>query len=113
MTSPLQPVPLILAAIEQTRMLRLIYHNKERVIEPHDHGILNGSLQLLGYQVAGSSSRPLPNWLLMKTEEIIDLELLNRTFPGGRPTASGRHIKWEKLFIRVKPVSERTQTGAT
>jgi hypothetical protein len=104
---------LILAAIEQTRMLRLIYHNKERVIEPHDHGILNGSLQLLGYQVAGSSSRPLPNWLLMKTEEIIDLELLNRTFPGGRPTASGRHIKWEKLFIRVKPVSERTQTGAT
>ena len=44
MTSPLQPVPLICSAIEQTRMLRLIYHNKERVIEPHDHGILNGSL---------------------------------------------------------------------
>ena len=103
MTSPLQPVPLIVAAIEQTRMLRLIYHNKERLIEPHDHGILNGSLQLLGYQVAGSSSRPLPNWLLMKTDEIIDLELLDRTFPGGRPTASGSHIKWEKLFIRVKP----------
>jgi len=94
-------------------MLRLIYHKKERVIEPHDHGILNGSLQLLGYQVAGSSSRPLPNWLLMKTDEIIDLELLNRTFPGGRPTASGNHIKWQKLFIRVKPASERTQTGAT
>jgi len=113
MTSPLQPAPLILAAIEQTRMLRLIYHNKERVIEPHDHGILNGSLQLLGYQVAGSSSRSLPSWLLMKTEEIIDLELPDRTFPGGRPTASGSHIKWEKLFIRVKPVGERTQTGAT
>jgi hypothetical protein len=103
MTSPLQPVPLICAAIEQTRMLRLIYHNKERTIEPHDHGILNGSLQLLGYQVAGSSSRPLPNWLLMKTDEIIDLELLDRTFRGGRPTASGSHIKWEKLFTRVKP----------
>ena len=113
MTSPLQPVPLICAAIEQTRMLRLIYHNKERMIEPHDHGLLNGSLQLLGYQVAGSSSRPLPNWLLMKTDEIIDLELLDRTFPGGRPTASGSHIKWEKLFIRVKPAGERTQTGAT
>jgi hypothetical protein len=74
-------------------MLRLIYHNKERMIEPHDHGLLNGSLQLLGYQVAGSSSRPLPNWILMKTNEIIDLELLDRTFPGGRPTASGSHIK--------------------
>jgi hypothetical protein len=113
MTSPLQPVPLICAAIEQTRMLRLIYHNKVRMIEPHDHGILNGSLQLLGYQVAGSSSRPLPNWLLMKTDEIVDLQLLDRTFPGGRPTASGSHIKWERLFIRVKSASERTQTGVT
>jgi predicted DNA-binding transcriptional regulator YafY len=113
MTSPLQPVPLICSAIEQTRMLRLIYHNKERVIEPHDHGILNGSLHLFGYQVAGSSSRALLNWRLMKTDEIVDLELLDRTFPGGRPTASGSHIKWEKLFIRVKPASERTRTGAT
>ena len=66
-------------------MIRLIYHDKERILEPHDHGILNGSVQLLGYQVGGSSSRPLPNWLLMKTDEITDLELLNKTFPGGRP----------------------------
>jgi hypothetical protein len=113
MTSPLQPAPLILAAIEQTRMLRLIYHNKERVIEPHDHGILMAHSSWSGIRSPGSSSRSLPNWLLMKTEEIIDLELLDRTFPGGRPTASGSHIKWEKLFIRVKPVGERTQTGAT
>ena len=49
----------------------------------------------------------------MKTDEIVDLELLDRTFPGGRPTASGSHIKWEKLAIRVKPASERTRTGAT
>jgi len=88
-------------------MIRLIYHHKERVLEPHDHGILNGSVQLLGYQVAGSSSRPLPNWLLMKTDEITDLELLDQTFPGGRPTAIGNHIKWDKLFIRVKPARMR------
>jgi len=107
----LQPVPRIWAAIEQTRMIRLIYHDKERILEPHDHGILNGSVQLLGYQVGGSSSRPLPNWLLMKTDEITDLELLNKTFPGGRPTHSGNHIKWDALFIRVKPSAERTQAG--
>ena len=109
----LEPDPQLWTAIEQARLILLIYHRKSRILEPHDHGILNGSLQLLGYQVAGSSSRSLPSWLLMKTEEIIDLELLDRTFPGGRPTASGSHIKWEKLFIRVKPVGERTQTGAT
>jgi hypothetical protein len=57
----LQPVPLIWTAIEQTRMIRLIYHGKVRILEPHDHGVLNGSVQLLGYQIAGASSRPLPN----------------------------------------------------
>ena len=101
--SLLQPVPLIWTAIEQTRMIRLIYHQKLRILEPHDHGILNGSVQLLGYQVAGLSSRALPNWILMKADEITALTLLEQTFPGGRPTASGSHIKWDKLFIRVKP----------
>ena len=105
--SLLQPVPAIWTAIEQTRMIRLIYHQKERIVEPHDHGILNGSVQLLAYQVAGSSSRPLPNWVLMKTDEITHLELLDQTFPGGRPTATGNHIKWDKLFIRVKPAHMR------
>jgi hypothetical protein len=101
----LEPVPQIYTAIEQTRMLRLSYHGKERVVEPHDHGVLNGSVQLLGYQVAGASTRRLPNWLLMKTDEIVDLELLDQTFPGGRPTSTGNHIKWYKLFIRVKPAT--------
>lgn len=105
--SLLQPVPRIVTAIEQTRIIRLVYHHKERILEPHDHGILNGSVQLLGYQFAGSSSRPLPNWLLMKTDEISDVELLDQTFPGGRPTATGHHIKWDKLFIRVKPAPMR------
>ena len=101
----LEPVPQIWTAIEQARVLRLMYHGKERILEPHDHGILNGSVQLLGYQTTGSSSRPLPNWVLMKTDEIVNLELLDQTFPGGRPTATGNHIRWDKLFIRVKPAA--------
>jgi hypothetical protein len=99
----LRPDPEIWMAIEQRWMLRLVYHNKLRILEPHDHGILNGSVQLLGYQTDGSSSRPLPNWLLMKTDEIDEMQSLDQTFPGGRPTPSGRHVKWDVLFIRVKP----------
>jgi hypothetical protein len=86
-------------------MIRCVYHRKDRLVEPHDHGILNGSVQLLGYQIGGSSSRRLPNWLLMKTLEITDLALLDQTFSGGRPTASGKHINWDVLFIRVKPAT--------
>jgi predicted DNA-binding transcriptional regulator YafY len=99
----LEPVPLILTAIEEKRVIRLLYHQRLRIVEPHDHGILKGSVQLLGYQIAGASSRSLPNWLLMKTDEISVLTLLEQTFAGGRPTSSGNHIKWDKLFIRVKP----------
>ena len=74
----LQPNPLLWRAIEDRRMIRLLYHRRNRILEPHDHGILNGSVQLLAYQVGGSSSRPLPNWILMKANEIVDLELLAR-----------------------------------
>jgi hypothetical protein len=109
--SLLQPVPLIVQAIEETRMIRLMYHAKERILEPHDHGILNGSVQLLGWQTAGSSSRLIPNWLLMKTDEICELTLLDETFPGGRPTEKGEHIKWEVLFIRVRPAAEPLRAG--
>jgi hypothetical protein len=98
-----QPDPLLWQAIERRRMIRLVYHGKERLVEPHDHGVLNGAAQLLGYQVAGSSSRPLPNWILMMVQEMVDLELLEKTFAGGRPTASGKHLRWDTLFIRVKP----------
>jgi hypothetical protein len=108
----LQPNPLLWAAIEQRRMIRLLYHGRNRILEPHDHGILNGSAQLLAYQVGGSSRRPLPNWVLMKANDITDLELLDQIFPGGRPTASGKHLKWDKLFIRVKPSAAHPQAGS-
>jgi hypothetical protein len=110
--SLLQPVPLIVKAIEERRMIRLMYHDKKRILEPHDHGILNRSVQLLGWQTAGSSSRPIPNWLLMKTDEISEVTVLQETFPGGRPTDKGEHIQWDVLFIRVKPAAEPLRVGA-
>src|SRR6266566_1743272 len=53
----LQPDPVLWRAIEERRMIRLLYHRRLRIVEPHDHGILNGSVQLLAYQVGGSSRR--------------------------------------------------------
>jgi len=34
---------------------------------------------------------------------ISGIHLLNETFPGGRPTPSGKHHKWDQLFMRVGP----------
>jgi hypothetical protein len=94
---------LLRTAIEQTRLLRLRYRNKDRIVEPHDYGKHNGVIKLLTYQIGGSSSGPLPNWRWMETDLISNAQLLDQTFPGGRPTAAGKHHTWDKLFLRVKP----------
>lgn len=93
---------LLRTAIEQTRLLRLRYRDKDRIVEPHDYGQHNGLVKLLTYQVGGSSSGPLPNWRWMETSQISDAEMLEQTFPGGRPADSGKHHKWDRLFLRVK-----------
>ena len=98
---------LLRTAIEQTRLLRLRYRNKDRIVETHDYGDHNGAIKMLTYQVGGSSSGPLPNWRWMEAGLISDAELLDQTFPGGRPTVSGKHHKWDKLFLRVKPAGKK------
>jgi len=90
-------------AIKNTRLIQLIYKNRVRIVEPHDYGIHNGSVKLLSYQVGGTSSGPLPNWRWMEVSAMSDIQLLDQTFPGGRPKPSGEHHLWDELFIRVKP----------
>ena len=94
---------LLRTAIEQTRLLQLRYRKKARIVEPHDYGQHNGVIKLLTWQIGGSGSGPLPNWRWMEIDHISDAQLLDQTFAGGRPTPSGKHHTWEKLFLRVKP----------
>jgi hypothetical protein len=62
-----------------------------------------GSVGLVGCQVPGSNSLNLPSWRRTQMDRITEIHLLNQTSPSGRPTHSGKHYKWEKLFVRVKP----------
>jgi hypothetical protein len=94
---------LLRTAIEQTRLLQLRYRGKVRIVEPHDYGEYNGTIKLLTWQIGGVSSSPLPNWRWMETSLISDAQMLDQTFAGGRPTPSGKHHKWDRLFLRVKP----------
>jgi hypothetical protein len=77
--------PVIWAAIEQKRLIRFRYKNRERIVEPHDYGMHKGVIKLFGYQVGGSSSQKLPNWRWSEQDLISDLQLLDRTFPAGVP----------------------------
>ncbi|HEX3682249.1 MAG TPA: hypothetical protein VHU83_06875 [Bryobacteraceae bacterium] len=98
--------PLLWTAIKHRRLIRLFYKQRERIVEPHDYGIHNGVVKLLAYQVGGSSSGKLPNWRWMEENLISGIELLNTTFPGGRAAPSGKHHKWDKVFIRVESADE-------
>ena len=49
----------------------------------------------------------------MKVDEIEGIDPLGPTFPGGRPTPSGKHLKWTKLFIRVKPPDDEDPEGGS
>lgn len=99
---------LLRTAIEQQRLLRLRYKDKERVVEPHDYGVHNGVVKLFGYQVGGSSSQKLPNWRWMETALISEIQLLSQTFAGGRPISSGKHHQWDELFVRVRPAGQNS-----
>jgi hypothetical protein len=109
------PVPdpeldqLLRTAIERTRLLRLRYGGKDRIVEPHDYGIHNGIVKLLAYQIGGASSGRLPNWRWMETNLISGAELLDQTFSGGRGAESDKHHTWDKLFLRVRPAAPESR----
>jgi hypothetical protein len=97
---------LLRMAIEQRRLIRFTCRDKPRIVELHDYGIHKGAVKLLGYQVGGLSREPLPNWRWVQANSISDLDLVNHTFPGRRPKASGKHHQCNQIFIRVKPPEE-------
>jgi hypothetical protein len=93
---------LILTAIHQKRLLRFVYKEKIRVVEPQDYGIQKGAVHLFTYQLAGeSSSGTLPDWRKFAVQGISNIELLEESFPGSRAVPSQRHQEWDVLFGRV------------
>jgi hypothetical protein len=102
--------PVIYTAIEQRHLVRFLFKDKERIVEPHDYGIHGGVVKLFGFQTGGVSSQPLPNWRWFEISQVSNLEMLGQTFPGGRATKTGKHHNWDQLFIRVKKAdSQRRQ----
>ncbi len=92
----------ILTAIHGKRLLRFRYHDKHRIVEPHDYGIQKGIVNLFTYQTGGeSSSSRLPDWRKFAVLSMSSVELLDETFPGSRSVPSQRHQEWDVLFARV------------
>ncbi len=91
------------SAIANKQLLRFRYKGNERIVEPHDYGIQNGLIRLLCLQVGGRSSSPIPGWRLVDVDGIEDFEILDRHFRGSREVPSGKHHRWDEIFVRVEP----------
>src|SRR5579859_7844762 len=94
---------LLRAAIENKRLIRFEYKGNERVAEPHDYGVQNGTIRLLCWQVGGKSNGRIPGWRLVDVDRMEGCEILDRVFEGNREVQRGQHHSWDEVFIRVAP----------
>ena len=93
---------LLYSAIQNKRLMRFAYEDKERIVEPHDYGIQKNIARLLSWQLRGQSSGRIPGWRWFDVAKMHDLEILDTAFPGNREASSKRH-QWDQIFIRVAP----------
>jgi hypothetical protein len=90
-------------AITSKKLVEFMYNGHIRVIEPHVLGINGGITQFLGFQISGSSgSGGLPEWRRFDLPKMLDLKILDKSFPGGRPYLSGKDSSWD---IQITVVS--------
>jgi hypothetical protein len=91
-------------AIKTKAIVEFNYKGHQRVVEPHVLGISKGDLQILGYQVGGtSSSGGIPEWRRFDLSGMTSLAIADRKFPGRRPFPSGRHSSWDQEILIVAP----------
>src|SRR5580693_9111393 len=94
---------LLRSAIENKQLIRFVYKNNERIVEPHDYGVQNGIVRLFGWQVGGGSSGHVPGWRMFDVEGIRNCEMPDKCFAGNREAPTGKHHRWDEIFTRVKP----------
>ena len=93
---------LIVAAVEQRRLLKLAYTAGNRIVEPHVYGLDGKSRELLRcYQLAGeSASRERAGWKLLRTADVAAVEVLDVRFePRAGYNADDPAVR--KILVRV------------
>lgn len=71
-----------------------------RIAEPHLLGEHAGRIQMLVYQIGGSSSSgSLPHWRRVDLADVVDLRVLTDGFDGPR---TDRFPNWDRVITRVR-----------
>ena len=97
--------PLLWQAIEERRLIRLRYKNRERIVEPHDYGVQKGKEHVLVYQRRMSGrvpGRKPVGWRMFDVALIERCAVMEETFEGSRGAANQHHYAWDVLDARVE-----------
>ena len=92
-------------AIAGRRLLQLTYHDRVRVVEPHDYGVLKARTRVLVYQLRASGAagpKGITGWRLLDVDKIDECVVLDETFPGSRGLEHRQHQSWDVLYARVE-----------
>ncbi len=93
---------LITDAIANKNLIEFVYNDHSRLIEPHVLGVNNGVMQILGYQVGGSSTSGLVlEWRRFDLPKISRLQTSLKTFSGPRPLTSAKYRFWDQKIKSV------------
>jgi predicted DNA-binding transcriptional regulator YafY len=94
-----QVVALLHHAMQKLHRVSLVYEDRERVVEPHIHGInTQGHEMLSAYQVRGGSRSNDPvGWKTFQLDKMRDLIVLDETFTGPRR----EYNPADKSFVHV------------
>ena len=91
---------MISAAIAERHLVAFVLHGLARVAEPHLLGEHAGRMQMLVFQVAGSSSSgSLPHWRRVDLVDVMELRVLPDRFAGSRTDS---YPAWDRVIARVK-----------
>jgi hypothetical protein len=100
---------LIVAAIEQRRLLKLAYSAGNRIVEPHVYGADGDAREYLRcYQVGGESlSHERYGWKLLREDEIDRVEVLDVRFEP-RPDYRPDDPVIREVYARLEPAGAHT-----
>jgi hypothetical protein len=90
-------------AITNKRLIRFTYQGAQRVAEPHDYGLRDGTDWVLVYQreKAGREDDTSRGWRSLETSKIQDCIVLDDSFSGTREKPDQQHLRWDVLYARV------------
>lgn len=92
----------ICRAIRERRVIRFLYNDDLRRVEPFCYGESPKGKELLrAYQIGGGSASDSLGWKLFDVEKIEALSVTDATFEGRRPFYNPQDSAMETIYCRV------------